>query len=282
MPRNLLIPSLGILAIISSLLFFPALLLGFPVIRTEIVSALEQLASASFLLMLVGLIGVAYGVAEFVKNTPSGVEAGSVKEMILHILTNSSYARVFVVITVGYGLFYSLVSSTLAFRPWETFSEQYGVAVPSMVTTLCCGPVGQIPRFTIYLTEQIGFLIIPINILLLFLVSPLVGLNGALAFFSYRKTVGKPGSRWVGFGAFIGLFTACPSCAGLFFASGIGAATALSLAASLASFQILFIGISIPVLVLTPYLISRSILKAHSGACPVPEKLNSAHLVVTP
>ena len=285
MPRNVLIPSLGTAAIILSIVFFPVLLLGFPVIRTELVSVFEQLAYASFLLMLVGLMGVAYGIAQFVKDTHTGPEARSVKEIVIHVLTTSTYARVFAVMTVGYALFYSVVSSTLAFRPLETFSEQYGATVPSIVTAFCCGPIGQIPRFTIYLTEQIGFLIIPINILLLSLVSPLVGLNGTLALFSYRQSLGKSGGGWGGvggFGAFIGLFTACPSCAGLFFASGIGGAAALSLAASLASFQTLFVGISVPVLVLTPYLISRSILKAYDGACPLPEQSNPRDLIGTP
>jgi len=285
LPRNVLIPSLGTVAIIISILFFPALLSGFPVIRTELIPAFEQLAYASFLLMLVGLMGVSYGIVQFVKDTPTEHEAGSITEMIVHVLTTSIYARVFAVITVGYALFYSVVSSTLAFRPSEIFSEQYGAAIPSIVTALCCGPIGQIPRFTVYLTEQIGFLIIPINILLLSLVSPLVGLNGTLALFSYRQSLRKSGSRWGGvggFGAFMGLFTACPSCAALFFASGIGGAAALSLAASLASFQTLFVGISVPVLVLTPYLISRSILRAYGGACPLPEKSNSTDLIGTP
>jgi hypothetical protein len=70
-------------------------------------------------------------------------------------------------------------------------------------------------------------------------------------------------------GVLAGLFTGCPTCAGLFFANVVGGVGAVSLAASLSYYQPVFIVLSIPVLVATPFLISRSLSKVFKEGCVV-------------
>jgi hypothetical protein len=69
----------------------------------------------------------------------------------------------------------------------------------------------------------------------------------------------------------VGLFTGCPTCAGLFFANFVGGASAVSFAALLSYYQPVFIALSVPVLVATPYLISRSLSKVVKDGCIVIE-----------
>jgi hypothetical protein len=70
-------------------------------------------------------------------------------------------------------------------------------------------------------------------------------------------------------GALVGLFTGCPTCAGLFFANAIGGTGAVSFATLLGYYQPVFIALSIPVLIVTPYLISRSLSKVIKEGCVV-------------
>jgi hypothetical protein len=65
----------------------------------------------------------------------------------------------------------------------------------------------------------------------------------------------------------VGLFTGCPTCAGLFFANVLGGAGAVTLATGLASYQPLFILVSLPVLAVTPYLTARSLSKVFREGC---------------
>lgn len=68
-------------------------------------------------------------------------------------------------------------------------------------------------------------------------------------------------------GAIVGLFTGCPTCAGVFFAYVLGGSGAVSFAALLAYYQPVFILLSIPVLLVTPYLVSRSLAKVFREGC---------------
>lgn len=75
---------------------------------------------------------------------------------------------------------------------------------------------------------------------------------------------------WVaGIGAVVGLVTGCPTCAGLFFGGLLGGVGAVSFATLLADYQPAFIAISIPVMVATLYLISRSLSKVFKDGCLV-------------
>jgi len=122
------------------------------------------------------------------------------------------------------------------------------------------------PKIIIYLTEHVGLQIIPINLVLQIIVSYLVGLNAAIAVNAY--TISKKGRGASTVGAITGLFIACPTCAGSFLSIFIGTASGIALSIALTQLQTLFIAISIPILLVTPYILARKLRNA-DGSCKV-------------
>jgi len=124
------------------------------------------------------------------------------------------------------------------------------------------------PQFVVYLTEQFAILIVPVNLILLFAVSWLVGLNAAIATYAYKHRAGSVGSRWVGgLGAIVAVFTACPTCAGFFLLTTLGLTGAVGLALTLSSLQSLFIAIGLPLLMAAPVMTARRIPRDWRISC---------------
>lgn len=188
--------------------------------------------------------------------------------MIPYVISKGRYRRLFGASAFLYGIFYAVITSMIVYQPTVDFVKAYGVAVPSIQVT----PVATTPLFTpvvtVYLANHLGLLLIPLTVLLLVSTSLLVGLNFALAGFAFDSRVRGVGKGWVGgVGAVVGLFTGCPTCAGLFFANFLGGAGAVSFATLLGYYQPAFILLSIPVLVVAPYLTSRSLSKVFREGC---------------
>ena len=72
-------------------------------------------------------------------------------------------------------------------------------------------------------------------------------------------------------GAATGLFIACPTCAGTFLSIFIGTASGIGLTILLTQMQTFFIAVSIPILLVTPYLMARKLRNA-DGSCKVDPK----------
>jgi len=120
----------------------------------------------------------------------------------------------------------------------------------------------------VYLTQHLGLLLVPINLVLLFTLSWLVGLNASFAAFALTFRTRNLGLGWFGgIGAFIGLFTSCPTCAGLAIIALLGGTGTLSAAFFLGPLQTLFVVLSIPILVATPILSARSLHDLEGRAC---------------
>ena len=94
---------------------------------------------------------------------------------------------------------------------------------------------------------------------LVIIVSYLVGLNTALAVKAISIT--KKSGGLTSIGAVTGLFVACPTCVSTFFALFIGSTSAVTFTVILTQLQTLFVGITIPILLLTPILIAKKIQK---------------------
>jgi len=187
-----------------------------------------------------------------------------------YALSQKRFRRYFVASTLLYGLFYAFVTSIIVYQPTVDFVQAYRAVFPSVLIGPCCGPPLYTPILTVYLVNHLGLLIVPLTVMLLLTVSVLVGLNFALAAFAFSNRVRSPGRSWIGgLGAAVGLFTGCPTCAGLFFANFVGGAGAVSFAALLSYYQPVFIALSIPVLVATPFLISRSLSRVFKEGCVV-------------
>ncbi len=129
---------------------------------------------------------------------------------------------------------------------------------------VCCGEPGYMPTIIVYITDHVGLQIIPINLILVIIVSYLVGLNTSLAANTFSVT--KKSRSLGSVGATTGLFIACPTCVSTFFAIFVGSSSIVTFTVLLTQLQTIFIGITIPVLLLTPIIIARKIQK-QNDAC---------------
>ena len=116
------------------------------------------------------------------------------------------------------------------------------------------------------MTEHVGLQIIPINLVLQIVVSYLVGLNAAIAVSAY--TISKKGRKMSTIGTATGLFIACPTCAGTFLSIFIGTASGIALSIALTQMQTVFIAVSIPILLVTPYVMAKKLQNA-DGSCKI-------------
>lgn len=172
-----------------------------------------------------------------------------------------------------YAVAYAVASSILVVQPQVDFASTYGVTSPTWTYVTCCGDFGTLPKLILYISPSLHLAIqlVPLSVLLLFVVPPLVGLNLAVALLSVSRSTAVVTGRWMAAsGAVVGLFTACPTCAGLFLAESVGGLAATTLAVSLAPYQALFIGVSVPLLVVTPMVFAFRVRQARRSACPVP------------
>jgi hypothetical protein len=182
--------------------------------------------------------------------------------------TDIKYWRIMVVTSVLYWIGFAFLSQILLYEPNMPISGGDENVIPSLMITPCCNLPGYVPMLSIYLTEYFTILIIPINFALSIAISAMVGFNLSfmVSFFSRSRSQmnNKKLSVVSGIGITAGLFVGCPTCAGslisLFVGFGSGVAVAV-----LAPFQTLFLLISIPFLVISPFISSR--LMKNNFAC---------------
>lgn len=260
---------LGVVMVTGSLLFYRAVL-SVSLIKGVLESGeLVEVSYVTLVLVLTGLGLASAGITSFLRR--SGTHStqqnrGSAMGILSAVLRDRLYSRIFLVSTLIYGISFGIASGTFVYRPGADFSSTYGVAVPSVLTIVCCGQFGEMPQFVIYLTQNLGILLVPINLILLFTLSWLTGLNAGIAAFAYRNRIKSTGSQWSsGLGAILGLFTACPTCAGLFFMTILGLTGALAM--TLASLQGFFVVFGVPLLAITPILSLRRIMSRCLDTC---------------
>lgn len=223
------------------------------------ITRLYNLAIAVIILILVSLAAIGYGsylilYSESLKPEPKKSYLG----YISMILTNKTYWKIFIVSSIVYGIFFGFLSQILIYH-----ADVEGNTAPSLSVTLCCNYPGYVPMITMELTEIFSILIIPLNLILAITVSLLVGFNFALNVYFlkiFRDQSQRKFSITSTFGVFSGLFIGCPTCAGSLFSVLVGFGTSATISA-LAPFQSLFIVITIPILIGTPLLIIRKIMK---------------------
>lgn len=253
---------LGGLTALSSLLLYQSIVSSLPVGSRNI----QSLAETAYVVLALVLAGVCLslgGVTRYfmLRSPRNGATKSSLTVIVLsHALNDKKSFRVFILGSVIYGIFFAFVSSFLVYQPLGSFSESYGASVPSMLPVICCGSLGQMPQFVVYLTHQFAILIVPVNLILLLTVSWLVGINAGIATYAYKNRASNVRPQWFGgFGAIVGLFTACPTCAGFFLLTMLGLSGAVTLAVTLSSLQAVFIAVGLPLLLIAPVLTARKI-----------------------
>lgn len=234
-------------------------------ITPEAFEPIQRIAYGFYIILVACLGGITYGLYIFHREK---VEKKQKDLFTIIALTtwNKKSKKVFLVTFVFYGIFFSLVSGTLVYQPEVNFAIHYGATIPSGFVAPCCGEPGYMPKIIIYLTEHIGLQIIPVNLLLQIIVSYLVGLNAAIAVSAF--SISRKGRGVSTIGAATGLFIACPTCAGTFMSIFVGTASGIALTLALTHLQTLFIAISIPILIITPFLMAKKLRNA-DGSCKI-------------
>lgn len=229
------------------------------------IDSIQRIAYGFYITLVASFGAIAFGMYRHHKEKVEN--KGKDLSTIIALTTwNSKSRKIFVATFIGYGIFFSLVSGTLVYQPEVNFAIHYGATIPSGFIAPCCDSPGYMPKIIVYLTEHVGLQIIPINLVLQVIVSYLVGLNAAVAVNAY--TISKKGRGMSTIGAATGLFIACPTCAGTFMSIFIGTASGIALSIALTQMQTLFIAISIPVLLVTPYIIAKK-LQNTDGSCKI-------------
>ena len=226
---------------------------------------IQRIAYGFYITMIASFGAIAFGMYRYHKEKVT-LKTKDLSTIIALTIWNPKSRKIFVSTFIGYGIFFSLVSGTLVYQPEINFIEHYGADIPSGFVAPCCDGPGYMPKIIVYLTEHVGLQIIPINLLLQVIVSYLVGLNAAIAVNAY--TISKKGRGASTIGGAAGLFIACPTCAGTFFSIFIGTASGIALSVALIQLQTFFIAISIPVLLVTPYIMAKK-LRNSDGSCKI-------------
>lgn len=238
-------------------------------------SFLSGVADAYLVSLAFGIALLALGSYYVIRRRIAWIEASGMAPLspqwvLPYLLRVRRYRWTFIVVVVFYGAFYSILTSMVVYQPGVSYTAAYAATVPSVTVT----PVSAAPLFTPvltgYLTDHLAILLIPLTVFLAISTSVLVGLNTTLSVYAFDCRASATGKGWLGgVGAVVGLFTGCPTCAGLFFANILGGTGAVSFATILGYYQPAFILLSIPVLIVTPYLVSRSLSKVHREGCVI-------------
>jgi hypothetical protein len=227
-----------------------------------ITSYLKNLANAIFILTIASMISIGYGAVRVFKAEQQITHnTNSLMSYITSVFRDNKYWKVMIISATGYGIFFGFLSQIFIYRGDISFTA-VGIPIPSVSVVTCCNIPGYVPLFAAYITNHFLILLIPINIILAVVISVLVGFNISLNLFAY-KMMKLQGTRKLTFfesiGITTGLFVGCPTCAGSLFTALFGFGSGGTVVALLAPFQTLFIIISIPALVISPFLIARLI-----------------------
>jgi hypothetical protein len=227
---------------------------------------LMNLANAVLIIIFLSLLFVGYGIYRIFKAEQRlKTNTNSLMSYITAAFLDNKYWKVMAISAIIYGIFFGFLSQIFIYRYDISFSEQ-GITVPSVNVIPCCNMPGYVPMLTVFPTDHFLIMIIPINIILAVIVSVLVGFNISLTLYAFNLEKAQNIKRvsFVGsVGAISGLFVGCPTCAGSLFSILLGYSLGTTMAV-LAPFQTLFILISIPSLILAPFLIGRRIRSRYS------------------
>jgi hypothetical protein len=251
-------------------------MLQWSVIQNSVVAShgAEGIVLDFFLAQAVSTVLVVVGLFQVYKIllTRRGTDTPTLLSVMGDALSSKKAVRIGVAIALVYAAVYSFFSSLIVYQPTVNFSQVYGVSQPGWTYVVCCGDAGTVPKLIFYLSPSLhlGMELVPLTLLFLFLVPILVGFNVVISFYALRISSFPLTGRWLASsGAVVGLFTACPTCAGLFLASSIGG-IGTTLAVALAPFQLLFVAVTLPVLLFGPVFTALSVKRSYEASCRVP------------
>jgi hypothetical protein len=225
----------------------------------------------------------------------------SILDIAFNIFSLKRYYSFFWLIGLSYAIIYGIVSGVLIFHP-NGFSVEYGAVETTSISTITYGPMGYVPSLVVYLTNNLGLFIVPVNFLVIVGMSALVAFNGILTIYGINQqrerrrqahslrdnacpTARSTTSSSISLannviGAGFGLFAICPTCASFYIFSILAGSAAPSIAAfSIASYSV-FLGISVPLLIasaiISMYGIHKIEIIESNKSCNLQGKKNSS------
>jgi heme/copper-type cytochrome/quinol oxidase subunit 3 len=238
----------------------------------SVIALVQRYYLAEALAIFIALAG-AYLTFRGLKSWRNLQDPNSVRFMLADALSSKRDFRLGAAAAIAYAVVYLFVSSIIVFQPGANSDAWAGLAPLSWNVAACCGSVGTVPALVFYVAPQahVAMQVLPLDVLFAAVVPLLVGFNVTVAVHAVRNKDVRANVGWVStVGILAGLFTGCPTCAGLFLASAFGGIGATSLAVALAPYQMLFVVVSIPLLAVSPLLIAFNARRAQLAACPVP------------
>ncbi len=216
------------------------------------------------IITFISSIAICFGLWNlYVSNEPS---KKNLKYFISLPFREKRYTLIMILSGIFYGIIFSFLSQILVLIDNGSNSFEDIKFSPSIKIIPCCNTIGYVPITYIYLAEYFFIFLIPINISLVFILSFLVGFNISINIFmikrlkeNYNKKNNNKSKVIGGIGATCGLFIGCPTCAGSIIATIFGFSAGTTTISILASFQTLFIVISIPALMIAPFLIAKTV-----------------------
>lgn len=225
------------------------------IINSDVLQVLERMAIGFYVILSLSIIALGIGLYSYHKKTAQKNDS-STQFILSNILLRKRSRKIFWIIFFVYGVIFSMASGTLVYQPDVIFSIHYNADIPSAFIAPCCDPIGYMPKIIIYLTENVGLQIIPVNLLLQIVVSYLVAFNMVMTITAISLSR-KTGSGLCGTGSVAGLFIACPTCAGTFLTLFFGTALSSGITLYLLQLQTVLIVVSIPVLLITPVYMAK-------------------------
>ena len=261
--RGLRIAFVGMISLILAFMVYSRFTMAAGEQLVMLTAELKTLGSGILAITFASMASITYGLVKIFKAEQQGsMNSNSLVYYITNAFSENKYWKVMVIAPIAYGIFFGFLSQIFIYRNDISFSQQ-GIAIPSINIVPCCNIPGYVPMFSAYVTDHFLVLLIPLNIILAVVVSGLVGFNTALGVYAFKISTKIRSTRKISFigsvGAAGGLFVGCPTCAGSFFSALLGFGVVGESITVLASFQTLFIALSIPVLIITPFLVARSI-----------------------
>lgn len=218
-------------------------------------STLKNLSYLVWIITFISTGSIVLGIWKFFTcDSSSEIKKNTRYHMTLPFKQGKNYKKISIIAAIVYGIFFSFLSQVLIYSP-ERNNENEGIKIPSINITPCCNIPGYVPMLTVYLANHFVLLLIPLNTLLVAIVSVLVGINISIGIYAIKTSLKYFKNNYAigAAGATFGLFMGCPTCAGSIFASlfGFGAGTTFVV---LSQFQTIFILLSIPALIVSPIL----------------------------
>ena len=259
--RGVRVALLSGLSVISVYVIYSSLTSSQDIQSFQVSSPLVNLANVVLFWTFVSIPICIYGIyltvkAEISRADSIGSPLGS---YLMVTFTNAKYWRIMVISSVLYWIGFAFLSQIFLYEPSMPIADDK-IVPPALRVTPCCNLPGYVPMLSVYLTNYFTMLIIPINFALSIAISAMVGFNLSLmvSFFSMsrKQNKNKKLSAVSAIGISTGLFVGCPTCAGSLISLFVGLGSGVAIAA-LAPFQTLFLLISIPALLVSPFIASK-------------------------